>query len=69
MFITNIQSFPSNKVFQCKGLLANWLMSEKSMPLLGMTDDGKFCFSRTDVLEELLDKAPFWYLVGEKISR
>lgn len=65
MYIINMNNFPANKVFQCKGLLANWLMTEKNIPLLGTSEDGKFCFSKTDLLDEILKTVPFWYRVGE----
>lgn len=57
---------PKDRIYKCNGLIATWLMREKNIPLLGRDKD-KFCFAKTDLLEEVLKDIPFWLRLGEKL--
>ena len=67
MYVNNINSFPENKIYRCSGIIANWLIREKNIPLLGKSKNGEFCFSKTDLLEEVLEQIPFYFKIAEKL--
>ena len=61
MYIINVDALPESLLFKCNGIIANWLMEEKSIPVLGKSKDGKWCFMKTELLEEVLKGLPFYY--------
>lgn len=67
MFITNVDDMPQDKIYRCGNIIANWLIYEKNIPLLGKSKNGDFCFSKTDLLKEILEHIPFYYKVVSKI--
>ena len=60
MYITNIKDVPNIKVFKCGKRVSEWLIKEKNIPLLAIDKQGKYCFTDTELLREILDKKPFF---------
>ena len=66
MFIVNMDEVLGFKTFSCGKLLADWLIYEKNVPLLGNSKDGKFLFAKTELLLEVLSEMPFYIkLIGK----
>lgn len=60
MYIVNPNLLNQEKLYVCNGIIANWLMTQKSIPLLSKTDSGEFIFAKTDLLKEVLQELPFY---------
>lgn len=58
MFIKNLQG-TNIPVYKCNIIIGEWLVNEKSMPLLSI-EKGRWCFSKTPLLEEVLESMPFY---------
>lgn len=67
MYVINAEkSMP--KVYKCNGLIANWLIMQKSIPLLEREDAETWLFADTDLLREVLEDLPFYLKVGSAIT-
>jgi hypothetical protein len=64
MYVLNPEVISESKIFYCNGIIANWLMFEKSFPLL-CRKGRLFGFMKTDVLNEILNGLPFWLRVSK----
>ena len=65
MYITNPESISENKVYYCNGVISEWLIYDKNFPLL-CKKGREFGFAKTDVLQEALEKMPFWLRIAKK---
>lgn len=61
MFIKNIKGL-NIPIYSCNFLIANYLIKEKSIPLLSM-NGSKYLFAETDLLKEVLEGMPFYLKV------
>jgi len=68
MYIVNTDSLPQDKLYKCNGIIANWLMKEKSVPLLGKSKTGEYVFSKTELLDEVLKNLPFYFNITKIFS-
>jgi len=68
MYVTNVDDLQQDKLYKCNGLIAEWLMIEKKIPLLGKSKNGQFVFSKTDLLEEVLKGLPFYLNITKVFS-
>lgn len=60
--LINPETIPKNKRISVNGVVANYLMNEKKIPLLGKSQDGKeFFFIDTYEIQMFLQAMPFWY--------
>ena len=57
MFITNIDAIP-NDAYECSRQLGEYLVN-KDLPILAINGN-HYYFAKTDKLNELLAKMPFW---------
>lgn len=62
MYITNPESIPKNKIYFCNGIISEWLIYQKKLPLL-CKNGRQFGFMKTDALEKALKELPFWLKV------
>lgn len=67
MYVLNVDDFPKDKIYKCNGIIGGWLVNEKNIPILGKSSDGKWCFSKTPLLEEVLEKLPFYYNITKSL--
>lgn len=59
--LTNPEIIPKEKTIIVNGVIANYLMRDKNVPLLGKSHDGsKFYFSLTDDVKKFIKELPFW---------
>ena len=68
MYIINADAFPQDKLFKTNGVIANWLIREKNIPLLGKSKTGEYCFSKTELLNEVVLTMPFYLKLTEMFS-
>jgi len=61
MYVVNIEDYPKEALYFCNGIIANYLITNAKLPLLGKTKEGKFAFSKTENLEKALKAMPFRY--------
>lgn len=58
MFIKNLQGMDI-PVYKCNVIIGEWLVNEKSIPVLSIKDK-KWYFSKTPLLEEVLESMPLY---------
>jgi hypothetical protein len=64
VYVINGKEWGEEKIYKCNGLIANWLIYEKNIPLF--SQDKKFYyFARTKTLEEALKDLPFYYNIAK----
>lgn len=63
MYILNLDSLSlsEDKIYKCNEFIANRLIYDCGIPLLGQTKDGEFCFARTEEFEKRISEVPFYY--------
>ena len=59
MYILNPESIPKEKIYWCCGIIAEWLMENKKIPIL-CRKDRMFGFMKTESLNDALKNMPFW---------
>jgi len=65
MYITNPEEFGKEKVYWCNKILGEYLIYKIHLPLL-CKDGNNFGFAKTQSLEEVLEKLPFWLKVAKR---
>lgn len=65
MYIVNPESIDSSKLYECNGIIANYL-KERGFVFLSKKD-GKWIFMKTDKLLEVLSEMPFYYNISKII--
>ena len=63
MYIINSDNLPPERLYKTNGVIANWLMTQKSMPLLSR-ENGSFIFADTELLREVLKDLPFYLRIS-----
>jgi len=58
MFIKNIKGLKI-PIYSCNMIVGDYLIKEKSMPLLSI-ENSRYLFAETDLLKEVLEKMPFY---------
>jgi hypothetical protein len=59
--LINPEIIPKERTIIVNGVIANYLMQDKKVPLLGKSPDGsKFYFSSTDDVNKFIKELPFW---------
>jgi hypothetical protein len=59
VYITNPEVIDKNKIYFCNGIIGEFLIYQKNLPLF--CKKGRlFGFSKTDALEKALKELPFW---------
>jgi hypothetical protein len=65
VYITNPEEFGKEKIYWCNGVVGEYLIYEKHLPLL--CKDGRcFGFAETDALKLALEQLPFWLKIVKK---
>jgi hypothetical protein len=59
MYITNPKSISKDKIYYCNGIISEWLIYQRHLPLL-CRDGRLYGFMRTSNLEKALKELPFW---------
>jgi hypothetical protein len=62
MYITKPETVGEDRVYWCNGLVSEWLIYEKHFPLLTKKGNS-YGFSKTKILEDTIEKLPFWLKV------
>lgn len=61
MYIVNPEILDESKYFVCNGVIAEYLIYEKHLPLFSRKKEmGKWYFAKTDALLKAIDEMPFW---------
>jgi hypothetical protein len=64
MFIRNLNG-STIPIYSCNNILGEYLVNQKSIPVLSI-ENGKWLFSKTHLLEEVLNGLPFYMKIIEK---
>ena len=64
MYILNPDALSQDKIYYCNGIIANWLIYTKHLPLL-CKKDRKFGFAITNSLKEAILELPFWLKINK----
>lgn len=64
MYILNSDKIPNDKIYWCNGIVSNWLIYTKHLPLL-CKKDRKFGFSITNELKKAVLELPFWLKISK----
>jgi hypothetical protein len=59
MYITNPEVISEDKIFYCNGIMSEYLIYQKHLPLF-CKNGRKFGFAKTEELEKALREIPFW---------
>ena len=65
MYVVNPEAIDKNKLYECNGIIANYL-KERGFVFLSKKD-GKWIFMKTDKLLEVLSEMPFYYNISKII--
>ena len=66
MYVVNPTQLKMKNLFECSGVVANWLIYKSHLPLFGKSEDGsKFYFVKTDKFTEAYEALPFYFKVGQ----
>lgn len=63
MQVNNVEDWDMSKLYQCNGVIANWLMREKHLPSFSQKDNVWY-FSKTQALEDALKDLPFYLKIA-----
>ncbi len=58
MLIKNIESIPESHKYKTNRIISDWLQRQ-GLPLFGV-DENFYYYAKTEKLEEILKKIPFW---------
>ena len=58
MYIVNLEGLEA-QTYSCNSFIGKWLQDEKSIPVLNIDKDNVWHFSKTPLLEEVLEQLPF----------
>lgn len=67
MYVLNPTTIDEKRLYECNGVIANWLIYEKHFPLFGRRKDGKFLFANTEELKKALDSIPFYMNITKNL--
>jgi hypothetical protein len=68
MYVTNPQAIDKSKLYVCNGIIANYLIYEKHLPLFSHDkSDGKWYFAKTELLNKAIEEMPFYYNLSKII--
>ena len=67
MYIVDIDnsSIPEEKIYKCGSVVKDHLIMKCNLPLFGITKSGRWCFARTQKLEECLRELPLYLKIIE----
>ena len=66
MYIINGKEWDENKIYRCNGIISNWLIYEKHLPLFSQDKATRsYYFARTEALENALKEMPFFYNIAK----
>lgn len=66
MYVTNVDKIDPEKVYECNGVIAEYLIYQKHISLLSRNQKlGKWYFAKTDNLEKALEEMPFWLNIAK----
>ncbi len=67
MYVVNPDIIKENKLYKTNGIIANWLINSKNIPLFGRGKNGEWYFANTDLLKEVLENIPFYYKITKNL--
>lgn len=68
MYVTNPQSIDKSKLYECNGVVGNYLIYEKHLPLFSRDKiQGKWYFVKTEALIKALEEMPFYFNLSKII--
>lgn len=68
MYVTNPQIVDKNKLYECNGIVGNYLIYEKHLPLFSRDkSEGKWYFVKTDALLKAIEEMPFYFNISKII--
>lgn len=65
MYVINPSAISQGRLYECSGVIANWLIYTRHFPLFGKSQAGKFIFVKTPALEKALEEMPFHLKVAK----
>lgn len=64
MYVTNPEAIDKNKLYECNGIIANYLIYERNIPLFSRDkSEGKYFFVKTEALLKAIEELPFYYRI------
>lgn len=68
MYLTNVEAIDKNKLYECNGIIANYLIYERHLPLFSRDkSEGKWLFVKTDALLKAIEEMPFYFNLSKII--
>lgn len=68
MYVTNVEAIDKNKLYECNGIVGNYLIYEKNLPLFSRDkSEGKWYFVKTDALLKAIEEMPYYYNISKII--
>ena len=58
MYVVNPEVIGLDKLYECKEIIANWLIYKQHVPLFGTGKNGEWYFAKTENLEKCLKELP-----------
>lgn len=66
MYVTNVKAIDKNKLYECNGIVGNYLIYEKHLPLFSRSE-GRWYFVKTEDLLKAIDEMPFYFNLSKII--
>lgn len=68
MYVTNVEAIDKNNLYECNGIVGNYLIYEKHLPLFSRDkSQGKWYFAKTEALLKAIKEMPFYYNISKII--
>ena len=68
MYVTNVEAIDKNKLYECNGIVGNYLIYEKHLPLFARDKSvGKYFFVKTEALLKAVEEFSFYYSIVKNI--
>lgn len=68
MYVTNPEVIDKSNLYECNGIVGNYLIYEKHLPLFSRDkSEGKWYFVKTEALLKAVSEMPFYYNISKII--
>lgn len=68
MYVTNPKSIDKSKLYVCNGIIANYLIYEKHLPLFARDKSAcQYFFVKTEGLLKAVEELPFYYRIAKNV--
>lgn len=61
MYVTNPENYDKTKLYECNGVVAEYLIANHISLFSRSVEQGIWYFAKTEKLQKALDEMPFWF--------